>query len=205
MSVGAVIGSLGRIAERQWGLVTTRQAVEVGVSRLHLSRLSQAGALERLAHGIYRMAGAPPVEDEDVITAWLGLATTGEPPVAAGATAARLHGIGDLWLDTIEFTTTTRRTTRRPDVRLRVAHLDPADVTIARGIPTMTAARTIADLVKQNTDLSLVTDAAADADRAGILDRRHLARTLNPLAAAEGYPDGAAFADSLVPTKTNVA
>ena len=115
MSVGAVIGSLGRIAERQWGLVTTRQAVEVGVSRLHLSRLSQAGALERLAHGIYRMAGAPPVEDEDVITAWLGLATTGEPPVAAGATAARLHGIGDLWLDAIEFTTTTRRTTRRPD------------------------------------------------------------------------------------------
>lgn len=55
------------------------------------------------------MAGAPPSPDEDIHAAWLALATTGEAPVAAGATAARLHHIGDLRLDKIDFTTTHRR------------------------------------------------------------------------------------------------
>lgn len=198
MGAGEAIGRLGQTAARQWGLVTTRQAAEVGVGRLQLSRLARAGALERLSYGVYRMAGAPPAEDEDILTAWLGLATSGEEPVAAGATAARLHRIGDLWLDRIDLTTSTRRTTRRPDVRLRVRELDPVDVTIARGIPSMTAARTVADLIEQKVDLSLISDAATDADRAGILDHRLLARALEPLASAEGYRDGAAFGAALL-------
>lgn len=191
---------LGEIASQQWGLITTSQAATVGVNRLQLSRLNQAGALERLAHGTYRMAGAPPAEDEHILSAWLSLATTGEPPVAAGATAARLHRIGDLWLDKIDFTTSTRRTTRRPDVRLRTRHLDSTDVTIAMGIPTMTAARTIADLTEQHTDPSLVADIARDADYRGILNRRHLARALEPLASAHRQPDGTALADHILHT-----
>lgn len=47
-----VIRRLGQVAEQQWGLVTTRQAADVGVSRLQLSRLQQVGTLERLTFGV---------------------------------------------------------------------------------------------------------------------------------------------------------
>jgi hypothetical protein len=50
---------LGSIAERRWGLVTTAQAEDAGVSRKQLARMASAGAIERVAQGVYRMAGAP--------------------------------------------------------------------------------------------------------------------------------------------------
>ncbi|WP_402844667.1 type IV toxin-antitoxin system AbiEi family antitoxin domain-containing protein [Microbacterium sp. GXS0129] len=56
---GSTIAQLGAIAAEQWGIVTTAQATEVGVSRKTLSSLTATGALERLAQGVYRMAGAP--------------------------------------------------------------------------------------------------------------------------------------------------
>lgn len=42
---------LSQITAAQWGLVTTAQAGRRGVSRLYLSRLADAGYLERLAMG----------------------------------------------------------------------------------------------------------------------------------------------------------
>jgi len=51
---------LGSIAEHRWGLVTTAQAEDAGVSRKQLSRMAASGAIKRVAQGVYRMAGAPP-------------------------------------------------------------------------------------------------------------------------------------------------
>ena len=55
----STLARLGSIAERRWGLVTTSQAENVGVSRKQLARMASAGAIERVAQGVYRMAGAP--------------------------------------------------------------------------------------------------------------------------------------------------
>ncbi len=54
-----MIAKLGAIAEERWGMVTTAQAANAGISRKALSSLTTSGALERLAQGVYRMAGAP--------------------------------------------------------------------------------------------------------------------------------------------------
>ena len=50
------MAALGAIAEERWGLVTTAQAEDAGVSRLLLSRLAAAGVLTRVQQGVYRMA-----------------------------------------------------------------------------------------------------------------------------------------------------
>ncbi len=206
MSVAAVIHRLGAVAELQWGLVTTAQAADMGVGRLQLSRLAQGGALERVGQGVYRLAGVPASPYEEIIATWLGiervpdsLSSSVPPLVVAGAAAARLHGIGDLWLDRIDFIADTRRSIRRPDVRVRVRVLRPEEITIAEGLPVLTAARTLADLVESWTDLSLVADALRESLDRGILDQERLAEHLAPLAAANGLPagDGAGFRDRL--------
>jgi predicted transcriptional regulator of viral defense system len=205
MSFADVTRRLGEVAELQWGLVTTAQAADVGVTRLQLSRMAQAGALERVAQGIYRLAGVPSTEHEEILAAWLSLEpkdpdpSAPQPPVVvAGAAAARLHGIGDLWLDRIDFITPGRRSSRRDDIRIRTRTLTPDETTTVEGVPALTAARTLADLVENWTDLSLVADATRDAIDRGILNRTELATHLDPLAGRDGYPTGAALRDHLL-------
>src|ERR1700760_2104274 len=101
----STLARLGSIAERRWGLITTGQAERAGVSRKQLARMASAGAIDRVAQGVYRVTGAPQQEHEAIYTAWLapGGATaprtdTGVAPiVAAGETAAVVHGIGDFF------------------------------------------------------------------------------------------------------------
>ncbi|MEJ1092051.1 type IV toxin-antitoxin system AbiEi family antitoxin domain-containing protein, partial [Microbacterium istanbulense] len=40
-------------------MFTTAQATAAGVARKSLSGLANAGAIERVAQGVYRMAGSP--------------------------------------------------------------------------------------------------------------------------------------------------
>ena len=75
--------------------------------------------------------------------------------------------------------------------------LPAADVTRVEGVPVMTPMRTLADLVEQWVDLSLVADVLRDADARGVADLRELARHLDPLAGRDGLPSGGAFAEQL--------
>lgn len=165
---------LGAVAERRWGLVTTAQAEEVGVSRKQLSRMASSGALERVAQGVYRMAGAPPQDNEAIYATWLALGGATNPRtesgvasvVAAGITAAVIHRLGDFFLEGFDFMVPARRGTRLPGVRLRVRHLTRDEVVPVAGLPTLTVERMIADLVDLRIDRSLVAGVVRDAVRA---------------------------------------
>ncbi len=169
----AALARLGSLAERRWGLITTAQAESVEVSRKQLSGMASAGVLERVARGVYRMAGAPRAKHEAIYASWLALggATVPRteagvaPVVAAGATAAVVHGIGDLMPDSFDFIVPVRRGTRLPGISLRVRTLIGDEVIPVDGLPTLTAERTIADLVDLGTDLSLVAGALRDSIR----------------------------------------
>jgi predicted transcriptional regulator of viral defense system len=173
----STLARLGSIAERRWGLITTAQAEDAGVSRKQLARMAAAGAIERVAQGVYRMAGAPPQEHEALYATWLALggasaprAETGVAPVvAAGVTAAVVHDIGDFFPDRFDFIVPTRRGTRLPGVRLRARRLTRGEVIPIDGLPALTVERTFADLIETGTDLSLVAGAVRDAVRAGKL------------------------------------
>jgi len=203
---GSTIARLGGIAAECWGLFTTAQAAAVGVSRKTLSGLVASGALSRVAQGVYRLSGAPETPHEATYAAWLALggaalpaSPTGAPPVvAAGETAALAHGIGDWFPGERSFIVPARRTTRLLGVRLRVRALEPVDVAFVDGLPVLTVERTIADLMEQWVDRSLIADAIADAARAGTLvSPARLTGYLEPLARVQGMASGAELAAEL--------
>lgn len=197
---GSTIAKLGAIAAERWGMLTTAQATEVGVSRKTLSSLTASGALERLAQGVYRMAGAPEavVEIDTIRVHWLALGGTASI-VAAGKSAAALHQIGDWFPGASEFVAPTRRTTRIDGVRIRIRSLEAEDIVFVNGMPTMTVERTITDLVESQEDLSLVSDAVAQAIQRGtLLHATRLQELLEPLAHRNREPSGAALVESLI-------
>jgi hypothetical protein len=191
-------------------MVTTAQAGMLGITRLDLSRLAEAGHLTRLAHGVYMDTGAPGDQFDEMRAAWLStdpkklgeerIKNRATGVVTAGASAARLHDIGGLWADRHEFVSPVRRQSQRTEIRYRQRVLDPRDVTLVEGMPAMTVERTIADLVEEVADLSLVADALRDASRKRNLDSVRLRELLAPLADRHEFKkgDGAALLNRLM-------
>ena len=200
MNARDALRELAELSVSQWGMVTTAQATARGPSRVDLARLARSGDLVRLAHGVYRDAGAPSDEYEDLRAAWLStdptrlaearLGDAAAGVVVSGASAAWLHQIGELGADRHEFTAPVRRQSQRTEILYRQRRLDPAEVTIVGGLPVTTLERTIADLVEARTDLSLVADALSDAARTSRLDLERLAGLLAPLASRNGFREG---------------
>lgn len=191
---------LADLTAYQWGMVTSAQASVHGITRLDLSRLAEAGHLERLAHGVYKDAGAPGDQFDDLRAAWLStdpkrLAHDRNKDreggvVVAGPSAARLHGIGDLWDRRYDFVTPTRRQSQRSEIRYRQRHLDPRDVTLVEGLPVMSIEYTIADLFNAEADTSHIADALRDASSNHKLDVDRLRVLLAPHAKREGFRKG---------------
>ncbi|QIM15448.1 hypothetical protein G7067_01935 [Leucobacter insecticola] len=188
---------LAEVAASQWGLVTAAQAGARGVSHLMLARLADAGDLVRLAHGVYRDAGAPTSEHEELRSAWLSIEPARfaweriqdrpEGATVSGESAARLLGIGDFRAIRHEFTVPRRRQTQRPDVRFRTRALADPDVTVREGLPVTSIERTIADLVESRAQLEHVARALRDAMRRESVDVDRLTALLAPLAARNGH------------------
>lgn len=206
MTIHALVQLAGRTST-QWGLVTTAQAAALGVSRQQLSELTQTGALERVEQGVYRATAAPASTHELTHATWLALGGADytwpevPPVVAAGQTAAIMHGIGDFTPDGYDFYTARRKGTRLPGVRLKTRTLTADEIGHApEGMPVLSVERTIADLVERWVDTSQVARALAQAEQAGqLVFPARLARFLSPLAAANNMPagDGAALAREL--------
>lgn len=203
---------LAEVSESQWGMVTSAQANARGVSHMNLTRLAESGDLIRLSHGVYKDAGAPGGEHDELRSAWLASEPARlawdrlqEKPgkvIVSGESAAALHGIGNLRAMRSEFTTSARKQTQRADVHYRTRALTSDDVTVRDGLPVTTLERTIADLVEQRTQLDHVGDALRDAARKTRLDTDRLTELLSPLAERSGHAkgDGAALLDDLLET-----
>jgi predicted transcriptional regulator of viral defense system len=193
---------LGDLTASQWGMATTAQAAARGISRLQLSRLAEDGQLERVGHGVYRDIGAPAERFDGLKAAWLSLnpkltaqeRTRAKPvdAVVSGPAASHLLGLGDLVPEPYQFTVPARRQTQRDSLVFRVRGLPESSVTIREGLPVTTTEQTIADLVDERQDTSVVAGVFADADS---LDSDELTRLLGPLARRNGFKrgDGRAF------------
>jgi hypothetical protein len=166
---------LAAIAEDQWGLLTRQQAAQAGVPPATLARLTRDGSiLERVAHGVYHLAGAPPPDHVELRAAWLQLAPgtlawdrVPDQGVVSHRSAAALNGIGHLPADRHEFTLPDRHQTRRTDVRLHRRPLIDGDWLNLRGVLVTRPARTASDLLSEGEDTEAVAHLIADAIRAG--------------------------------------
>src|SRR5271156_1184899 len=134
---------IGELAQDQWGLVTRRQLMDAGIGSKTLERLvGPGGALERVAWGVYLLAGAPIPDHRDLRAAWLQLAPeipawerAADQGVVSHRSAAALYGLGNLPADRHEFTVPRRRQTRRRDVRIHVRSLSDGEWLHLGGLP----------------------------------------------------------------------
>lgn len=196
-----LVPPLGVLAAEQWGLFTTGQAGRVGVSSQQLARLAGQSAVERVRHGVYRVAGAPAGERDHVRAAWLALrpAQTAGERLAGGASdrareievvshrsAAVLHGLGDLDADRAEFTVATRRQSRDRDVRFHLATLSAGEWTVLDGLPVTTVERTLADLARGHLDGGHLAGVVRDAVTTLHLEPGVVAQALAPFARRYG-------------------
>jgi hypothetical protein len=165
-----------------------------------LTRLTQAGVVERLSHGVYLIRGAGSDEFTELRAAWLHLDPTRSAAdrfddgpagaVISHASAANLFGFGDLDADRHEFSLPVRRQTRRNDVILHRASLPPSDVMIHGGLPVTTPERTVVDLLSTYHDGEHVAGVLRGAVRARSIDVHKVARRIGPYAATYGLPAG---------------
>lgn len=163
------------MAEEQWGLVTRQQAAKIaGVAPATFARLASDGTiLERVAHGVYHLTGAPLPDHLDLRAAWLQLAP-GTPAwdrrpdqgVVSHRSAAALYGIGHLPADGHDFTLPKRRQSRRTDVRLHQRQLEDRECIDLRGLPVTRPSRIASDLLYDHEDPEAVAHLIADAIRA---------------------------------------
>lgn len=163
---------LAEIAQDQWGLVTRRQAERAGVSPATLQRLASESVLERVAHGVYHLAGAPTPDHLALRATWLQLAPdvlawkrTPAEGVVSHRSAATVYGLGHLPADRHEFTLPARRQSRRPDVRLHHRQVADAEWISFRGLLVTGPARIAADLLADWEDPEAVAQIVADAIR----------------------------------------
>ncbi|WP_024794170.1 type IV toxin-antitoxin system AbiEi family antitoxin domain-containing protein [Tomitella biformata] len=199
------------LASEQWGLVTSRQArAAASVTPQQLKRMADAGYLERLHHGIYRLARFPHDEHQNERVAWLALdparvmwerldedVPTG---VLSHRTAAHLHQLGDLDADVVEITALRRHRLSIPDVAIYRGPLARDNWQVIDGLPVTTPVRTIADLAAAGTDSGHLAAVVRDTLARDLATIEDTTAALAPHAFAYGHRalDGPGFLDSLI-------
>jgi hypothetical protein len=199
---------LTETAEEQWGLVTRQQAISLGVAQRTLVRLTApGGVLQKIAHGVYRLRGAPPPDHEALRAAWLQLAPAvpvwkrvESQGVVSHRSAADMYGVGHLTEDRHAFTIAVRHQTRRPDVRLHRRKLNDTEWIILRGLPVTRPSRIASDLLYDNEDPSGVGQIISDSLRNVFDYPSTIAEALEPHASKFGFlrGDGIALLRSML-------
>lgn len=135
---------LARIAERQHGLVSHRQLAAIGLSTKAVTRRVEKGRLRRVHRGVYAVGH----QERTSEARWMAaVMACGSGAVLSHFDAAALWKIYDGAGARVHVTRTTKSGQRLDGVRVhRARRLDPEDVTVRRGIPVTTVARTLVDL-----------------------------------------------------------
>jgi hypothetical protein len=139
-----------RIRERfrlQNGFITRHQLLELGVTAKAVDGRLRSGRYVAVHHGVYS-EGVP--RRDPVGRATAAVLACGEGAVLSHGSAASLWGFHARWADTLEVTTTVRRT--RPGITVhRSRSLERRDITRHWGIRVTSPARTILDIAPRLT------------------------------------------------------
>ncbi|WP_291046613.1 type IV toxin-antitoxin system AbiEi family antitoxin domain-containing protein [Herbiconiux sp.] len=186
------------LGSTQRGLVTTAQARESGLSGVDLTRLTDSGKLHRVRHGVYALPSAGADRLQDLRGAWLAASANGDV-VVSGASAAVVHGLGDLVPAAHEFTAPVRRQSTLPDLRFHRAELSDDDLTVVDGLPVTTVVRTAADLAASLLDSDHLAGVLSAAVENLDVDVEELAQALSPYARRYGFDSGRALLAEAAP------
>lgn len=170
---------LHRLAGRQHGVVSTQQALAIGLTRRQIEHRVSTGSLELVRRGVFAAPGAPRSWEQAVMAAVLA---GGSGAVASHETAARLWGLRSVPGAGLEISNSRMRQHRIDGV---VAHrfsvLDP-DRRRVVGIPATSAARTLVDLSGRGDErqLGVMLDEALRRRMVSVDDVDRCASRLSP-------------------------
>ncbi|SJM66334.1 hypothetical protein FM112_11685 [Gulosibacter sp. 10] len=191
----SALARLGDLTSWQWGMFTTAQAGQAGVTHMELSRLDTAGLITRIKPRVYRLTGSPEPEFEDLRAAWLAadprtpaydrFTHLADGITVAGYAALRLHGDYYLPLPHFDFVSPRRLQTRNTAVRFRRRQLSDHEITVVEELPVMTLERAIADVLTLVGDRSIMREVIDQARERGPLDDTALRTHLDALTGYE--------------------
>jgi very-short-patch-repair endonuclease len=168
--------SVWRLAQRQHGVITRRQLLELGLSTGAIKHRLATGRLHRVAQGVYAV-GRPRLTRYG---RWMAaVLSCGPHAVLSHETAAALWGLRAQRGTVIEISVPTRVRRRRKGIRLhRRGILDRADVTRYQRIPLTQPILTLVDLAACLT-ASEVEAAVNQADKLDLTDPESLRSALD--------------------------
>lgn len=195
---------LARRAERQHGLLTRKQLLQIGLTSRAIEYKLEVGLLHRVYRGVYAVGHRPP---SPLARAMAAVLACGESAVLSHRSAAKLWGIESRWATPLDVTAPAQRSHRGIRVH-RSRTLDRSRVTVQLGVPVTTPARTLLDLADVLDDAAL-TRAVNEArlrchlrlsELADLLSRSNGRATgrLRPLLAELGSPTRSAFEDAFL-------
>jgi predicted transcriptional regulator of viral defense system len=168
---GALYRALFDLAADQHGYFVVMQAKEAGVSQMALVMMARRGTVERMSHGVYRLAQFPFSTWGQYMEAslWPGGGVRG---VISHESALAMYDVSDASPAKIHVTVPrSYRTHRRvpPRLVLHRADLDESDTDVLEGVPVTTLERTVQDCAQAHLGAGLLRDAIDDGRRLGLL------------------------------------
>ena len=136
-----VDAALAALAGRQHGVVSRAQLAELGIGRGAIARRLEAGRLHPLHRGVYAVGHRALTREG----AWMAAVLIADGAVLSHRSAAALWGIRPSEQPKVEITA-SQNLRPRPRLRIHRATLPGDEVTVRRGIPVTTPARTLLDL-----------------------------------------------------------
>jgi very-short-patch-repair endonuclease len=134
--------AIARVAERQFGAFTRKQALHVGFTVDVIKKRLARGVWKLIDHNVYRSSATPATWHQRLIAACLG-----GPAVASHRSAGQLWDFPGMSDDLVEVTALRHR--RRHAARViwhESYHLTERDITEIEGIPCTRPVRTFLDL-----------------------------------------------------------
>lgn len=163
------------LAGRQHGVVTRAQLLVIGLSRSAIDRRLHAGRLHALHRGVFAVGHAKVAAEGRLLAATFA---AGEGSAISHATAADLHGLRPSTSPSIHVVSPRNVPTRPGIVGHRSRDLPADEITVVRGIPVVSVARTLVQLASTVDGRSLAR-AWRRAVEMRTLDARQLARQLD--------------------------
>ncbi len=145
LAPAGVDAAIAAIAASQYGVLGLHQLVAFGLSARAVQKRAAAGRLHRLHRGVYAVVPRPLLSRE---ARWLAsVLALGPHAVLSHRSAAALHGLRAYGSSRVDLTVPGRSRGGHAGIYIhRSTTLTEADVTIVRGIPCTTVARTLLDL-----------------------------------------------------------
>ena len=174
-------------AVNQYGYVTVRDALDLGIDRLTVDKLAVRGQIERAAHGVYRFPQLPATEYDPYMLAVLWTGT--ESACLSHDTALAAYEVSDINPDRVHLTVPKARRIRRRGGDLYVVHhedLRPEQIGWWQQIPTVTLATAITQCIASGVPGYLLRQALSAGHDRGALTPAETQTMTGQLEARDG-------------------